>query len=63
MLNTKYYTTNTLYPEGDILRIPLWLLKTDDIALLLEATEPAQLSIIDKALRLVPIIKEMILTL
>lgn len=57
MLNTKYYTTNTLYPEGDILRIPLWLLKTDDIALLLEATEPAQLSIIDKALRLVPIIK------
>lgn len=57
MLNTKYYTTNTNYPEGDILRIPLWLLKTDDIALLLEASEPAQLSIIDKALRLVPIIK------
>ena len=57
MLNVKYYTTNTNYPEGDILRIPLWLLKTDDIALLLEATEPAQLSIIDKALRLVPIIK------
>ena len=57
MLNTEYYTTNTLYPEGDTLRIPLWLLKTDDIALLLEATEPAQLSIIDKALRLVPIIK------
>ena len=57
MLNTKYYTTNTDYPEGDILKIPLWLLKTDDIALLLEATEPAQLSIIDKALRLVPIIK------
>ena len=57
MLNTKYYTTNTNYPEGEILRIPLWLLKTDDIALLLEATEAAQLSIIDKALRLVPIIK------
>ena len=57
MLNTKYYTTNTNFPEGDILKIPLWLLKTDDIALLLEASEPAQLSIIDKALRLVPIIK------
>ena len=57
MLNTKYYTTNTHYPEGEILKIPLWLLKTDDIALLLEASEPSQLSIIDKALRLVGIIK------
>lgn len=57
MLNTKYYTTNTNYPEGDILKIPLWLLNTDDIALLLEATESSQLSIIDKALRLVGIIK------
>ena len=57
MLNTKYYTTNTYYPEGDVLNIPLWLLDTDDLALLLEATEPIQLSIIDKARRLVPIIK------
>lgn len=57
MLNTKYYTTNTKFPEGDLLRIPLWLLKTDDIALLLEANNSSQLSIIEKALRLVPIIK------
>jgi len=57
MLNTKCYTTNTNYPEDELLKIPLWLLDTDDIAILLEATEPAQLAIIDKALRLVPIIK------
>ena len=57
MINTKTYTTDTTVPESEILRIPLWLLDTDDIAILLEATETAQLSIIDKALRLVPIIK------
>lgn len=57
MLNTKCYTTDTITPDGEILRIPLWLLKTDDIALLLEANVPSQLSIIEKALRLVPIIK------
>ena len=59
MLNTKCYTTNTrMVDEGsEILKLPLWLLKTDDIALLLEASEPSQLPIIDKALKLVPIIK------
>ena len=57
VINTKYYTTNTFYPDGDILNIPIWLLDTDDIALLLEATEPSQLSIIEKAIKLVPIIK------
>lgn len=57
LLNTKYYTTNTNYPDSEVLKIPLWLLDTDDIALLLEATEASQLAIIDKALRLVKIIK------
>ncbi|MDD6878937.1 MAG: ATP-binding protein [bacterium] len=57
MLNTKCYTTDTISPDSEIFKIPLWLLKTDDIALLLEASVPSQLSIIDKALRLVPIIK------
>ena len=57
MINTKNYTTDVESQDGELLKIPLWLLDTDDIAILLEATELAQLSIIDKALRLVPIIK------
>lgn len=57
MINTKYYTTNTDFPEGNLFKIPLWLLDTDDIAILLDAEEHSQLPIIDKALRLVPIIK------
>ena len=57
MLNYKAYTTNTLNPEHEILKIPLWLLDVDDIALLLGATEPAQLPIIEKTLKLVPILK------
>ncbi len=56
-LNFKSYTTNTLYPESPILRIPLWLLGVDDMALLLNATTPTQLPIIEKALKLVPILK------
>lgn len=57
VLNYKTYTTNSLYPDGEILRIPLWLLGIDDIALLLDASEPAQLSIIEKSLKLVPILR------
>lgn len=57
VLNYKTYTTNSLYPDGELLKIPLWLLGIDDIALLLDATEPAQLSIIEKALKLVPILR------
>lgn len=56
-LNFKAYTTNTQYPDSDILKIPLWLLDVDDIALLLGATEPSQLPIIEKALKLVPLLK------
>ncbi len=56
-LNYKVYTTNTLNPECEVLHIPLWLLGIDDIALLLDASDPAQLSIIEKALKLVPILK------
>lgn len=57
VLNYKTYTTNSLYPDGELLKIPLWLLGIDDIALLLDATEPAQLSIIEKTLKLVPILR------
>ena len=52
----KTYTTNTQNPETDIIRIPLWLLDGDDIALLLDVNNPNQLPIIEKALKLVRIL-------
>ena len=56
-LNYKAYTTNVQSADSEILRIPLWLLDVDDIALLLNANDPSQLPIIEKALKLVPILK------
>ncbi len=56
-LNYKSYTTNLQKLDGELLRIPLWLLDVDDIALLLGATESSQLPIIEKSLKLVPILK------
>lgn len=55
-LNYKSYTTNIVDPDTEILRIPIWLLDVDDLALLLDATNPTQLPIIEKALKLVPIL-------
>ena len=54
-LSFKAYTTNTNINEAgtELLKIPLWLLTTDDIALLLNAESPNQLPIIEKALKLV----------
>lgn len=52
-ISFKAYTTNLNFSETEILQIPLWLLSVDDIALLLEADKPSQLSIIEKALKLV----------
>ncbi len=52
----KTYTTNTKNPETDIIKIPLWLLDVDDIALLLDVTDSNQLPIIEKALKLVKIL-------
>lgn len=49
----KAYTTNLRSKESEILRIPLWLLSVDDIALLLGAEQASQLPIIEKALKLV----------
>ncbi len=54
-INFKAYTTNLKIGEGDVLRIPLWLLGVDDIALLLSADDSSQLPIIEKALKLVTI--------
>jgi len=54
-LNFKSYTTNLTFPDTEILKIPLWLLGVDDIALLLGADNHVQLPIIEKALRLVSV--------
>ena len=55
-LSYKAYTTNLYNPECEILKIPVWLLDVDDLALLLDATSPTQLPIIEKTLKLVPIL-------
>ena len=57
-LNYKYYTTNTQYPEGDVLHIPLWLLGVDDICLLLGVDNPNQVPIVEKTLKLVGLLKD-----
>ena len=54
-LNFKAYTTNTKFSDTELVRVPLWLLDTDDIAILLGATKIGQLPIIEKALKLVTI--------
>lgn len=56
VLNYKSYTTNLQNPECEILRIPIWLLDVDDLALLLDVTSPTQLPIIQKTLKLVPVL-------
>lgn len=55
-LNYKSYTTNTDTPDCEILQIPIWLLDVDDLALLLDVTTPAQLPILEKTLKLVPVL-------
>lgn len=54
-INFKAYTTNLKFSEAEVLRIPLWLLSVDDIALLLGAEKHSQIPIIEKALKLVTI--------
>lgn len=54
-INFKSYTTNLNALDGDILKIPLWLLGIDDIALLLGVEKHSQLPIIEKALKLVTV--------
>lgn len=55
--NTKCITTKLEFSEGDVVSIPTYYLDADDLALLLEASDPAQLSIIDKALKYVRLFK------
>lgn len=54
-IHFKAYTTNTKETETELLKIPLWLLGVDDIALLLGAEKHSQIQIIEKALKLVTI--------
>ena len=54
-INFKSYTTNLNALDGDILKIPLWLLGIDDIALLLGVEKHSQLPIIEKALKLITV--------
>lgn len=56
-LNFKVYTTNK--KDGcELLKIPLWLLNVDDMALLLSATEHSQLPIIERMLKIVSIFSQ-----
>ena len=53
-ISFKAYTTNVkMVSDSEMLKIPLWLLTADDIALLLGTTSPTQMPIIEKALKLV----------
>ncbi len=54
----KYYTTNQNDSSGFPLQIPIWLLGVDEMALLLSATEHAQIPIIERVLKLVRIFAE-----
>ncbi len=54
-INFKTYTTNLKFSDTEVLKIPLWLLDVDDIAILLGADIHSQLPIIEKALKLVTI--------
>ena len=52
----KYYTTNRTDRNGELIKIPLWLLDIDDYALLLNADKHSQLQIIEKMIKLARII-------
>jgi len=54
-ISFKAYTTNTNDDLVPNIKIPLWLLNVDDIALLLEAKSRNELPIIEKAMKLVTI--------
>ena len=54
-INFKAYTTNVNDDSVPNVKIPLWLLTVDDIALLLEAKSRSELPIIEKAMKLVTI--------
>ena len=52
-INFKAYTTNLGMTDSEVLKIPLWLLGVDDIAILLGVEKHSQIPIIEKALKLI----------
>jgi len=56
LVHYKVITTDTESTGGELLKIPLWLLDTDDFAQLLKVDNPNQLPIIEKALTLVKVL-------
>ncbi|MBQ2639788.1 MAG: DUF87 domain-containing protein [Bacilli bacterium] len=48
----RFISTNETEGKGEKLRIPIWLLNADDLALLLQATSHSQLPIIERMLKL-----------
>ena len=54
-ISFKSYTTNTKFSDTEIVKIPLWLLGVDDLALLLGVESHNQLPIVEKALKIVAI--------
>ena len=54
-INLKTYTTNLKSENSEILKVPVWLLSLDDIALFLGAESHNQIPIIEKAMKLVTI--------
>ena len=54
-ISFKTYTTNVNDNSIPNIKVPLWLLSVDDMALLLEAKSRAELPIIEKAMKLVNI--------
>ncbi len=54
-ISMKTYTTNLKTTDSEIIRIPIWLLGIDDIALLLGAEFHNQIPIIEKMLKLVTV--------
>jgi len=57
-LNYKLYTTDLKDNATELIRIPFFLLKADDIALLLNVEDAKQIQIIEKALKLVIYFKD-----
>lgn len=56
--NYKFYTTNYYEPNTEQLKVPLWLLTVDDLALLLSVTNHSQLPIIERMHKLVRIFNQ-----
>ncbi len=50
--NYRFITTNELEGKGEKLRLPIYLLNRDDLALLLQCTSHSQLPIIERMLKL-----------